>query len=77
MQALVGLTATYAYESYSSQKANEISIDTSKLYIDNEGNITYHFDIGEHVVEVSRNDAFYHKIENVEGYVIETVEVKG
>lgn len=72
------LLAGCMIENYESVKQQgDVHIDNNSIVTDDSGNIGYIFDVGEHRITVSRNDAFYHKISNVEGYQIESVEVKG
>ena len=76
------LLGTYAgvaaYYLYDNQKViSEIEYDEDRLAITGDNQLCYRLGIGEHVIEVSRNDMLYHKIEEVEGYTIKEVEING
>ena len=67
-----------AYYTYDNQiQVIECNIDDSNVYTDSEGQTCCYFEPGEHVIKVSRNDAYYHKYETVDGYMINMVETKG
>lgn len=75
---LASIGGAVAYESY--EKREEVSSEdtnTDNIYTNSDGELCCKFDVGEHKINISRNDAFYHKIEAVEGYEIESVEVIG
>ena len=70
----VGATIGYCSYNYQHQICEENTND-SNIFMNENGDICRRFDIGEHVIEISRNDAFYRKIESVEGYYIDEVEI--
>lgn len=75
---LASIGGAVAYESY--EKREEVSSEdtnTDNIYTNSDGELCCKFDVGEHKINISRNDALYHKIEAVEGYEIESVEVIG
>lgn len=75
---LASIGGAVAYESY--EKREEVSSEdtnTDNIYTNSDGELCCKFDVGEHKINISKNDAFYHKIEAVEGYEIESVEVIG
>lgn len=72
----LGGTALY-YKHESIKQTHKTSIDYTKIFKDENGKSYYYFDIGEHFITVSRNDAYYHKSEEIEGYVIKDVEING
>lgn len=75
---LGSIGGTLAYEFY--EKKEEVSseeVNTEDIYTNEAGELCCEFDIGKHKISISRNDAFYHEIEAVEGYEIETVKITG
>ena len=73
--SVVGTTFYYKYENV--KQVCEIDIDDTKIYKDENGDICYYFDVGEHIIEISKNVAFNYKSEEIEGYAIKEVEVNG
>lgn len=65
------------YQHENKQQICEIDIDRTNIFKGEDGNIYCYFDVGEHIITISRNDAYYHKSEEVEGYVIKEVEING
>lgn len=65
------------YYNYESQKELWCPsyIQSEEFTIGEDGGLYYYFAPGEHTILISRNDAFPHKIEKVEGYEIVSVEV--
>ena len=55
----------------------EQQINSNEIYTNENGEYCHYFEPGEHVIEISRNDPFYHKVEQVEGYEIKEVEING
>lgn len=75
---LVPFAGWGAYLSYENvEEISDNNFDYSNFNVDEEGKITQYFDVGEHKIKISRNDAYYRKIEKVEGYEIEKVTVSG
>lgn len=75
---LVGLggVATY-YLDNNQQQICEENVDSNDIFMNENGEFCLRFEPGEHVIEISSNDALYHKIEAVEGYAISEVEING
>lgn len=65
------------YYTYENKEQIDIKIDNNKIFTDEDGKLKYYFDVGEHIIKISRNDAYYHKSENIEGYTIKDVEING
>lgn len=59
------------------KEIDDTDISLNDLEVSENGNIYYLFDVGEHKVKISRNDAWYRKIDSVDGYEIESVELMG
>lgn len=75
---LVGIYGSVGYYSY--ERQTEISsenINNDSIYTNEDGELCCKFDIGQHKISISRNDSLNYKIEKVEGYEIEEVEVTG
>ena len=70
-----GAAAYYLYEN--KKQVDVEKIDKSKIFINENGDYCYRFEAGEHTIRISRNDAYYHKIGEVEGYSIKEVEIAG
>lgn len=68
-----GSIAYYQYENIS--QVSETSIDNLNTFIGEDGKTYSYFDVGEHVITVSRNDTYTYKTEEIEGYTITGVEV--
>lgn len=66
------------YYSYNNKKqVRETDIDSNNIFTDENGKFSCYFDVGQHIITISRNDAFYHKSEEIEGYMIKEVEFNG
>ena len=75
---LASTGASIGYYSYNDQRqVIESTIDDNSVYTDEQGQIVCYFEPGQHVIRISRNDAYYHKYEAVDGYMIKEVEDKG
>lgn len=72
---VAGVGASIAYESR--KEVSSEDTNTDNIYTNSDGELCCKFDVGEHKISISRNDAFYRKIEAVEGYEIETGEIRG
>ena len=55
----------------------ETNINKNNIFKGEDGKFYCYFDIGEHLIIVSRNDGYYHKSEEIEGYIIKEVEING
>ena len=76
--AIGGIIGPIAYYTYDSKKQIcEKDLNKANIFIDENGKTNCYFDIGEHIIKVSRNDAYYHKSEEIEGYMIKEVEING
>lgn len=71
--SLVGTVAYYNYESKS--QVCEIDMNNKNIFVDEQGNFCCYFDVGEHVISISRNDAYYHSVTAPEGYTIKEVKL--
>ena len=66
------------YYSYDNQKQiNETNVSEKGFIMNENDELCYLFGIGEHEIKISRNDALYHKIEQIDGYEIKEVEING
>lgn len=73
-----GITGVVLYSTYESQhQVYDQQINSNEIYTNENGEYCHYFEPGEHVIEISRNDALYHKVEQVEGYEIKEVEING
>ena len=75
LSTIGGVAFYYSYNN--NQQICEQNITTDDTFINDNGEICYRFETGEHIIRISRNDAYYHKIEGVEGYTISEVEING
>lgn len=65
------------YQHENKQQVCEIKVDSTNIYEVENGKFYCYFDVGEHIITVSRNDAYYYKSEKIEGYAIKEVEING
>lgn len=65
------------YQHENKQQVCKIKVDSTNIYEDENGKFYCYFDVGEHIITVSRNDAYYYKSEEIEGYAIKEVEING
>lgn len=72
----VGITAGYYSYNNQEQIIDDV-ITEDDTFIDENGNICCYFAEGEHRISISRNDAYYHGISQIDGYEIESVKVNG
>ncbi len=70
-----GVAVYYQYDNQ--QQISEKNINSNDIFMNENGEFCLRFEPGEHVIEISSNDALYHKIEAVEGYAISEVEING
>ncbi len=73
---IAGIGSAVAYELH--EKKEEVSIEdtnTDNIYTNSDGELCCKFDVGEHRIIISSDDKFYHKMEAVEGYEIQNVEI--
>ena len=73
--AATGTTLYYKYENV--KQVYVTDIDDTKIYRNEKGEVYCYFDIGEHIIEISKNVAFDYKTEEIEGYIIKEVEING
>jgi len=77
---LVGsVTGTVVFCQYENKK-QICEVDTNinnNIFKGEDGKFYCYFGIGEHIIEVSRNDPYYYKTEEIEGYAIKEVEING
>lgn len=72
----VGFTLVY-YLHENKQQINAPVIISENIFVNENGEYCYRFEPGQHSIKISRNDAVYHKIGEVEGYAIKEVEING
>ena len=70
-------TTTLYYKYENVKQVCEIDIDDTKIYRNELGEICCYFDIGEHVIEISKNVAYNYKTKEIEGYTTKEVEING
>ena len=76
--SLVGADIVYYCCEDKHQVCEEYSnADDNDIFIDDNGNYCKNFDVGEHVIKISRNDAYFHDYDEVDGYTIKNVEIRG
>ena len=73
--AITGSVIYYQHEN--TEQICEIDIDSTNIFKGEDGKFYCYFDVGEHIITISRNDAYYHKSEEIEGYAIKEVEING
>lgn len=72
------ISAIAFYSSYDNkEQICETELSSDNLFIDEDGNFNCYFDVGEHIIQISRNDAYYYKSEEIEGYTIKEVVING
>ena len=72
--SLVG-TALY-YNVETTKQVQPADTQQTPVFTTKDGKTYGYFDVGEHVIKVSRNDAYTYKPNEIEGYIIKEVEVK-
>ena len=65
------------YQHENKQQVCEINVDSTNIFEDENGKFYCYFDVGEHIITVSRNDVYYYKSKEIEGYAIKEVEING
>lgn len=73
--AITGSVIYYQHEN--TEQICEIDIDSTNIFKGEDGKFYCYFDVGKHIITISRNDAYYHKSEEIEGYAIKEVEING
>ena len=71
--SLVG-TALY-YNVETTKQVRQETNQQTPVFTTKDGKTYGYFDVGEHVIKVSRNDAYTYKPNEIEGYIIKEVEV--
>ena len=71
--SLVG-TALY-YNVETTKQVQPADTQQTPVFTTKDGKNYGYFDVGEHVIKVSRNDAYTYKPNEIEGYIIKEVEV--
>jgi hypothetical protein len=70
-------TTTLYYKYENIKQVCETDMDDTKIYRNELGEICCYFDVGEHIIEISKNVAYNYKTEEIEGYMIKKVEING
>lgn len=70
---ITGSILFYQYEN--KEQICEVNMDEENMFIGEDGEIYCYFDVGEHIIKISRNDTYCYKGEKVDGYVIKDVEI--
>jgi len=73
---IIGGTVMY-YQVDNKEQVCEMEINNNNIFVDENGQFSCYFGTGEHIIVVSRNDAYYRKSEEIEGYIIKEVEING
>ena len=71
--SLVG-TALY-YNVETTKQVRQETNQQTPVFTTEDGKTYGYFDVGEHIIKVSRNDAFTYRTEEIDGYTIKEVEV--
>ena len=71
--SLVG-TALY-YNVETTKQVRQETNQQTPVFTTKDGKTYGYFDVGEHLIKVSRNDAFTYRTEEIDGYTIKEVEV--
>lgn len=75
ISAITGSFVYYLHEN--TEQICEIDMNNSNIFKGKDGKIYCYFDIGEHNITISRNDMYYYKSVEIEGYSIKQVEING
>ena len=67
-------TALY-YNVETTKQVQPADTQQTPVFTTENGKTHGYFDVGEHVIKVSRNDAYTYKPNEIEGYIIKEVEV--
>lgn len=67
-------TALY-YNVETTKQVQEAGASQTPVFTTDDGKTYGYFDVGEHIIKVSRNDAYTYTTEEIEGYTIKEVEV--
>ena len=73
--SIAGAAAYYLYENKKQVEVEKTNKDN--IFMNENGEYCCRFEAGDHTIKISRNDAYYHKIQPVEGYAIQEVEIAG
>ena len=65
------------YQHESKEQICETNMNKNNIFKGEDGKFYCYFDIGEHIITISRNDAYYYKSKEIEGYAIKEVEING
>lgn len=71
--SLVG-TALY-YNVETTKQVRQETNQQTPVFTTEDGKTYGYFDVGEHIIKVSRNDVYTYKTEEIDGYTIKEVEV--
>ena len=71
--SLVGTVLYYNVET--TKQVQPADTQQTPVFTTKDGKTYGYFDVGEHVIKVSRNDAYTYKPNEIEGYIIKEVEV--
>ena len=71
--SLVGSALYYNVET--TKQVQPADTQQTPVFTTKDGKTYGYFDVGEHVIKVSRNDAYTYKPNEIEGYIIKEVEV--
>lgn len=74
---LIGSLAGSAlyYNVETTKQVQPADTQQTPVFTTKDGKTYGYFDVGEHVIKVSRNDAFTYRTEEIDGYTIKEVEV--
>lgn len=73
-----GILFNVGYYGYNNQTQVIVSnIDDTDIFVNEQGQYCKVFAPKEHVIHISRNDAYYHKIKEIPGYTIQEVAIHG
>ena len=71
--SLVGSALYYNVET--TKQVRQETNQQTPVFTTKDGKTYGYFDVGEHLIKVSRNDAFTYRTEEIDGYTIKEVEV--
>lgn len=63
------------YNVETTTQVKETAETKTPVFTTSDGKTYGYFDIGEHIITVSRNDVYPYKTEEIEGYAIKSVEI--
>ena len=77
LSALGISAAYYLYEGRYQICEEYATAEDADIFINENGDYCKFFDAGDHVIRISRNDAYFHDYGTVDGYMIQSAQIRG